>query len=246
MKKGNIIRKDNDILLAEEHSTIYDSRYSDELISIKKAENSFILGSKAIKSRTKFLEDSSQSLNNLAFGDIKSSESIPWIVLRHSNENNGRKLTEGDILKFGRVKLRVKEIRNFLGNNHVQNNDKIIPAFEKNIINKKDFEKISNSSVSRTSIIECCRFCLSDENCEDNPLVSPCNCMGSMKNVHLLCMQEWLRSKMQIKQNKVCTTFLWKKFECELCKTPFSCFIIFFFNFFFFPLFFFIFFLFFQ
>lgn len=43
-----------------------------------------------------------------------------------------------------------------------------------------------------------CRICLgddSDDQNNENPLVSPCKCMGSMTYIHINCLKEWLNSK---------------------------------------------------
>lgn len=40
-----------------------------------------------------------------------------------------------------------------------------------------------------------CRICLEDSEEDENPLISPCKCDGSMKFIHLKCLREWLDSK---------------------------------------------------
>jgi len=57
---------------------------------------------------------------------------------------------------------------------------------------------------------------------EDNPFISPCRCSGTMKFIHVKCLQFWLASKIQIKQSSDCCKSLsWKNIECELCKFEF-------------------------
>jgi len=41
---------------------------------------------------------------------------------------------------------------------------------------------------------KCCRICLSEEE-PGNPIISPCNCTGSVKYIHLDCIREWLEGK---------------------------------------------------
>ena len=36
-----------------------------------------------------------------------------------------------------------------------------------------------------------CRFCLDCKQTKENPFLQPCNCKGSVKNVHLLCLAKW-------------------------------------------------------
>ena len=42
-----------------------------------------------------------------------------------------------------------------------------------------------------------CRFCLSTKNSIKNPLISPCNCKGSLEFVHLKCLNRWRRMDVQ-------------------------------------------------
>ena len=64
-----------------------------------------------------------------------------------------------------------------------------------------------------------CKICLYDESDEDNdPLISPCKCIGSVKYVHLKCMQNWIRSKCDMQHEGNIITILWKNLSCELCK----------------------------
>ena len=37
-----------------------------------------------------------------------------------------------------------------------------------------------------------CRFCLNDQFEEENPLITPCDCSGSMKFVHFQCLKTWV------------------------------------------------------
>lgn len=39
-----------------------------------------------------------------------------------------------------------------------------------------------------------CRICLSPEE-EDNALISPCSCTGSVQYIHTKCFQSWIRKK---------------------------------------------------
>lgn len=63
-----------------------------------------------------------------------------------------------------------------------------------------------------------CKICLLDESEENDPLISPCDCTGSMRFVHLRCIQNWLRSKLNINQHQNIVTIFWNKLNCELCK----------------------------
>ena len=67
-----------------------------------------------------------------------------------------------------------------------------------------------------------CRICFSEGIFEGkNPLISPCNCTGSVKYIHLNCLRKWLTSKVTLKtsssNNIYCYSFQY--LECEICKS---------------------------
>ncbi len=68
-----------------------------------------------------------------------------------------------------------------------------------------------------------CRICLSDCYEDDDPLISPCKCIGSLKYIHLRCLKEWLNSKVEFKYTQSYTYVYWEKLECELCRSSFPC-----------------------
>ncbi|EAR85128.1 FHA domain protein (macronuclear) [Tetrahymena thermophila SB210] len=98
-----------------------------------------------------------------------------------------------------------------------------------NIPSKGDLGKdiTNNTNMSNNNNIEggfvpMCKICLSEQADSDNPFVNPCKCTGSMKFVHIKCIQYWVRSKIQSSyQNQNCIVLLSKFFECELCKTKY-------------------------
>ena len=62
---------------------------------------------------------------------------------------------------------------------------------------------------------------MDESSSQENPLISPCKCTGTMMYIHLNCLQEWLKSKLTIKQQVNTVSYTWKDFECELCKEKF-------------------------
>jgi len=85
-----------------------------------------------------------------------------------------------------------------------------------NINNSNKEDQLSSSNLNLT-----CRICLEKSESEENPLLTPCKCAGTMKFIHLKCLQKWLRGKTVMKQNSVSTTIIYKSLSCELCKTVF-------------------------
>ena len=78
---------------------------------------------------------------------------------------------------------------------------------------------IQNAQNSMNKSIEqiCCKICLSEEE-QNNPLISPCSCTGSMQYIHLDCLKEWLDGKKHMKETPVVNSYIWKGLECEICK----------------------------
>lgn len=66
----------------------------------------------------------------------------------------------------------------------------------------------------------CCRICLSEEE-PNNPIISPCECIGSVKYIHLNCIREWLDSKRHKKETAFVNSYIWKGLECEICKAAY-------------------------
>jgi hypothetical protein len=66
-----------------------------------------------------------------------------------------------------------------------------------------------NSMLVDTSAKENCRICFE---IGMNPLISPCNCLGSTQFVHELCLKKWIRTKYRNLNGA----------ECEICKYKFQ------------------------
>lgn len=67
-----------------------------------------------------------------------------------------------------------------------------------------------------------CKICLSEEeDPEEDPLISPCKCSGTMGTIHLSCLKNWLSSKIHTKTGEHIMSYNWKNLQCELCKTKY-------------------------
>ena len=64
-----------------------------------------------------------------------------------------------------------------------------------------------------------CRFCLGDTIIESDPLISPCNCTGSMTYVHYKCLEKWIKNKINFEVENGMLIILWENLICELCKS---------------------------
>ena len=145
---------------------------------------------------------------------VVTSEDEPhWIVVAG---RSGYKLSEGDTIKLGRVKLTVKETN--------------IPAQIAALHTNQSLEQRQASigspgkadlSQSMLTAQYACRICLTETYTKANPLMTPCKCAGTMRYIHLECLQQWLGSKMTMRQSGSALSYSWKNLECELCKEPF-------------------------
>ena len=193
--------------------------------------------------------------------NIKSPNSC-WFVLKPSKiekKLNRYKLNPGEILKIGRITMRIRDIifanknnnnkslnesygtnynkeiqtlktegapYTITNNNNKQNKEKNnLEKTERIIIKKRKNQKEIFTKLEKLKRI--CRICYMEEEKEENPLVQPCICSGSMKFIHLSCLKQWIgtRSCIKIDNTEDCSIFLIKPVECELCKTKFPDFI---------------------
>ena len=206
------------------------------------------------------------------------TQNSSWFVLKPSmidEKMNKYKLNPGEIIKIGRITMRIRDIV-FEGKNKYNSNNSMLLnesiTSKKNLnemqtlktdgggitlllgINKKNhkyrnikrtFEKL-DTNVERKEKInvikknelkknldlyqriekknKVCRICYIQEEDEDNnPLVQPCNCDGSLKYIHLQCLSQWIytHSCEKLEINNKCSIYLIKPVVCELCKTKF-------------------------
>lgn len=112
----------------------------------------------------------------------------------------GYKLSVGNILKLGKVKLKVMAI------------DRIYEKAAEEV-SEDEFEGSNAGDIT-------CRICFRTHTNVIDPLLSICKCMGSMGLTHLKCLQKWLLSKALIKANVNCMSYCWRAVRCDICKEP--------------------------
>ena len=66
-----------------------------------------------------------------------------------------------------------------------------------------------------------CRFCWAHEATKANPLLGTCKCTGSVAQIHFDCLRQWLEVRRKSKTSENFTTYFWRAFECEICKTEY-------------------------
>jgi hypothetical protein len=115
-------------------------------------------------------------------------------------------LTEGDVIKLGRFKLRVRQLCTG------PNDDPVRPDVTG-----------SDSSVGFVAPKEAdgmpCRICLLEgSGGDEDPLIEACNCRGSIQYVHLGCLRYWINGRLCLSDSSK-HAYLFRQLACELCKT---------------------------
>jgi hypothetical protein len=123
-----------------------------------------------------------------------------WTVVKR----NGVLLQEGDTFKLGKQHIRVKAV-GVTGKEQHSWCPAPVPVRTYADSSRRDPGK--------------CRICLGDEDCEEDPLICPCECLGSVQYIHVKCLQEWLKTRAarEIPTTSI-TAYELKSQSCELCK----------------------------
>lgn len=148
-----------------------------------------------------------------------------FIVVRNTNSNatNADYTVEpGDVIKLGRVKFKVKSV-SVNGN---LADDRADPNEDEDEVIKTvryDEDEVNAQATQVKDEKVPCKFCWMTESTIANPLLSACQCDGSMRVIHFDCLKMWIKEKMLRKEADVpgagrVFTYSWRLFECEICK----------------------------
>lgn len=129
-----------------------------------------------------------------------------WLVVKEL-QTSGQRLIEGDIIKLGRFKFRVRQMVSADQDGaqaELRFEDSGVPA-------SLDLTKMRELDSTM------CRICLLEGSSADDPLVTPCQCKGSIEYVHLGCLRHWIKGRLNFTDSS--TSFFYRPLSCELCKT---------------------------
>ena len=167
-------------------------------------------------------------LNDYQFDEeeIISTPNSTWFLLRKlllDEKTNDYNLKEGDIIKIGRIIIRIKSIKFKKQSESKKNIDLNLNL--KEVQTEKNPKKAKDLNEPQQN--KACRICYIDEETIDNPLIQPCICSGSMKYIHLNCLKKWLSTSVfiEIESQENFKVYQYRQAECELCKTKFPDFI---------------------
>ncbi|CAK88094.1 unnamed protein product (macronuclear) [Paramecium tetraurelia] len=131
-----------------------------------------------------------------------------WAVLKlESNQFSSiehRDLKIGDIIKLGRVRMELLEY-----------------SFMTPCDEATQYQDEQEDEVQTINDVFNCTICFSSRATETNPLIRPCKCEGSVKYIHLECLQSWVRIELKIKYEEHSIQYLWKRLDFEICKATF-------------------------
>mmetsp|Transcript_55756 Transcript_55756/g.103130 ORF Transcript_55756/g.103130 Transcript_55756/m.103130 type:complete len:396 (-) Transcript_55756:270-1457(-) len=128
-----------------------------------------------------------------------------WLVVRDLGPD-GHKLCEGDVMKLGRFKFRVKQL---VG----QAAEGTQPVLKLGVDEGVVASDTDQGQLKSTM----CRICLLEGAGEDDPLIRPCSCKGSIEYIHLGCLRHWIRGRLNFSDTPG-GSFFYRPLSCELCK----------------------------
>lgn len=131
-----------------------------------------------------------------------------WLVVKEL-QTIGQRLSENDVMKLGRFKFRVRQM--------VTGSAEGAPA-------QAELRLDETTPPARVDLLNLdahaatmCRICLTEGSTEDDPLIAPCSCKGSIEYVHLGCLRHWIKGRLNFSESS--TSFFYRPLSCELCKT---------------------------
>ena len=163
-------------------------------------------------------------IDTICIGEIFESCQINFI-------NNNKKKNLNKINKQKSDKYLINQKTNVNKEKDVIENSKVSKISEmrkEEVTNNPNINDINNNSgfssqnpPSSKASKPSCRICFLSYSNEENPLISPCKCNGSMKNIHYLCLKKCIETKIIKKTENNFKSYSWKSFSCEICKAEY-------------------------
>lgn len=134
-----------------------------------------------------------------------------WLVVRELAAC-GHRLAEGDIMKLGRFKFRVRQLVAVASGGQQPE----LKLDESGTVCASDKDPKTGADLSATT----CRICLLEGPGEEDPLIAPCRCKGSIEYVHLGCLRHWIRGRLNL-SDAPGGSYFYRPLPCELCKAAY-------------------------
>lgn len=170
-----------------------------------------------------------------------------WLVLNYSytNQVKGHRLREGETIRLGKVQFKIIEakVTNDKNTPLVTSNNNIYrmpsqrgavfaikekPEIDlnedpKKLLSTLDFNTIESTnrqsmgSMNHDSYIQfTCRVCFGDS--AQDLLINVCNCIGSVKYIHVKCLWRWIITKITFKTHSFLSLYTYNRIQCEICN----------------------------
>ena len=164
-------------------------------------------------------------IDTICIGEIFESCQINFI--NNNKKKNMGKMNKKNLEKFyNNQKTNINKEKDLIENSKVSKISEMReegltynPNVGNDILNNSGFSSQNIPSSKRTK--PSCRICFLANSSEDNPLISPCKCNGSMKNIHYLCLKKCIETKIIKKTEQNFKSYSWKSFSCEICKAEY-------------------------
>jgi hypothetical protein len=167
--------------------------------------------------------------NPLQSTSAASAQEAVWLVLkllRVPGSPRGYRLSEGDLLRLGRSYLRVVELK-ASGQERLSKGEVLSSQLMDGYLNTKRAGWVKDS-IRPTSLPDThhaeesqCRVCYSEAYSMEDPLVSICKCLGSLKFLHISCLKTWIASRVEVQERGPVLTYEWRRLQCELCMAEY-------------------------
>jgi hypothetical protein len=142
-------------------------------------------------------------------GVPSSSSKKLWLVVRDL-PTAGHKLSEGDVIKLGRFKFRARQLVTSTCED-IQPELRLDDTGAFCSADPSTMDELKNTN---------CRICLLEGSTEEDPLIRPCQCKGSIEYVHLGCLRHWVKGRLNL-SDAPGGSYFYRPLPCELCKAPY-------------------------
>lgn len=147
----------------------------------------------------------------LVFRQGKESPNISSKLWRYLIPPHAYTMNVGDVLRLGKLSLRVRSINIARGDNHAKSEGY---SFKGNsaINGERQVDLLHDDTLE-------CRICM-DGPQPDNPFLVFCECSKSMPT-HVNCVKKWLKAKCEVSHSTNTVFYNLKNIKCEVCETSY-------------------------
>lgn len=145
-----------------------------------------------------------------------SSSKKLWLVVKDM-ATAGHRLAEGDIIKLGRFKFRVRQM--------VSDDSKGVEVQPELFLDETGSTCTTGPDHIRELQSTLCRICLLEGSSDEDPLIRPCHCKGSIEYVHLGCLRHWIRGRLNLADTPE-GSYFYRPLPCELCKSAYPAYVV--------------------